>query len=493
MGRFWRKKGITASLSPLVAFLIALVVYWLTLAPDLTWSHFGGDGGELITAAVTLGIPHPPGYPTYTLLGKLVSLVPIGSIAHRFNLFSAVAVALAASVVSLITVHCSLITVQSNNRHVSRFTPRASHSTFHASPFTLNIPSLAAGLTFAFAPLVWSQAIITEVYGLNLLFLALFLWALLTKRPSFLTGLLLGLSITTHLTSLLMLPLTIILTPHQKWFKLGLGLLFGLTPFLLLPWLAHSSSPIIWGQPTTLSGWWWLVSARIYQPNLALPAPAQILTRFTHPPIPSLLIFTLALIIFTFLLSRHGRQSPNLRPPFNLRLTSKPATSHLSIFLTASLYLLYATLYQTIDAVVLLLPAMLLLCLLLASALRPFGWGGLVLPLALLLINFNGLNLSHEKSIKLTAVHALANAPEQAIVLTPGNETIFTLWYLQHVEGQRPDLILVDDGLFAFNWYRQRLAAQYPNLIGLTEDDLPHFQQVNENNHPFYALDLKSE
>ncbi|HID51919.1 MAG TPA: DUF2723 domain-containing protein, partial [Anaerolineae bacterium] len=78
----------------------ALAVYWLTLAPDLTAAHWGGDGGELITAAVTLGVPHPPGYPTYVLLGKLFGFLPVGSVAYRFNLFSAVAVALAAAVVA---------------------------------------------------------------------------------------------------------------------------------------------------------------------------------------------------------------------------------------------------------------------------------------------------------------------------------------------------------------------------------------------------------
>ena len=83
-----------------VAGSLALLIYLLTLAPDLTLSNFGSDGGELITAAVTLGIPHPPGYPTYVLMGKLFSLLPVGTIAWRFNFFSAVAAATAAGFVS---------------------------------------------------------------------------------------------------------------------------------------------------------------------------------------------------------------------------------------------------------------------------------------------------------------------------------------------------------------------------------------------------------
>lgn len=42
----------------------ALVVYLLCLPPTVT----GEDSGELITAAYTLGVPHPPGYPIWCLL-----------------------------------------------------------------------------------------------------------------------------------------------------------------------------------------------------------------------------------------------------------------------------------------------------------------------------------------------------------------------------------------------------------------------------------------
>ena len=58
-------------------------------ARDLTWAFYSGDGGELITAVMTGGIPHPPGYPTYLLLGRLAALLPVTPIAYRFALLSA--------------------------------------------------------------------------------------------------------------------------------------------------------------------------------------------------------------------------------------------------------------------------------------------------------------------------------------------------------------------------------------------------------------------
>jgi len=66
----------------------ALFFWALTLrlvAPTVTLK----DSGELITSAATLGIAHPPGYPLYSLLGKLFASLPLGEIAFRLNLFSA--------------------------------------------------------------------------------------------------------------------------------------------------------------------------------------------------------------------------------------------------------------------------------------------------------------------------------------------------------------------------------------------------------------------
>src|SRR5437762_3277993 len=77
--------------------VVILAVYVRTLAPTVA----GGDSGELITAAYTLGVAHPPGYPLYTLLAKLFTLIPIGTIAWRVNLFSAVCGAGAATLIFL--------------------------------------------------------------------------------------------------------------------------------------------------------------------------------------------------------------------------------------------------------------------------------------------------------------------------------------------------------------------------------------------------------
>lgn len=444
---------------PLLVTLVAFAVYYLTLAPDLTWANHGVDGGELITAAYTLGIPHPPGYPTYVLLSKLFSYLPVGTIAYRFNLFSAVCMALAAGFVAVLA-------------------GRWGWGKENVRPLQLPdfLPPIAAGLTFAFVPLVWGQALIAEVYALNLLFLATLLWALLTKRPLWLAGLLLGLSLTSHLTSYLMLPLALALTPPTQWPRLGVGILAGLSPLLLLPWLAQNDSPLAWSEPVTWRGWYWLVSGRLYHGNaLALPVTELLprLIQWSRSLVEQFAWLGLPLLVV------------------GLAETWSEKKRVYGLFLaTAVLYAILSLGYHTEDAAVFFLPGLLLLSILLISGLRWLGPLSLLLPLALLTLNFHKQNLRHEAPIRPQAELLLAEAPPSAILLTPGDQTMFALLYFHYVEKQRPDLILVDSNLLAFEWYRNRLSRQYPELGALEIDDLVHFREYNSQNRWFCTVSL---
>ena len=66
--------------------LAALALYATTLCPTVYWY----DSAELAAAAALLGVPHPPGYPLYTLLGKLYVMLVPGEPAFAVNLMSAV-------------------------------------------------------------------------------------------------------------------------------------------------------------------------------------------------------------------------------------------------------------------------------------------------------------------------------------------------------------------------------------------------------------------
>lgn len=73
-------------LGSLGASLVALILYTVTLAPDVL-AH---DSGEWQAAAATLGISHSPGSPAYLLIGHIFTRVPLGTAAARVSFLSAV-------------------------------------------------------------------------------------------------------------------------------------------------------------------------------------------------------------------------------------------------------------------------------------------------------------------------------------------------------------------------------------------------------------------
>jgi hypothetical protein len=168
-------------------FAALLFVYVQTLAPGMV----KGDGGELQLTIATLGVPHPTGYPLYTIVGWLwIKLVPIGSVAWRVNLFSAVCGALAATLV-----------YGSTYRLIGRV-----------------LPALAGALFFAFSPTFWALSSTTEVYALNALFVAAIFFLLLLWRDAgphrfkllMLMALVYGLSLSHHRTMILLAPAMLI-------------------------------------------------------------------------------------------------------------------------------------------------------------------------------------------------------------------------------------------------------------------------------------------
>ncbi len=90
-----KKDWVTAS----AVFVLALTLYAFTVLPDI-----GGpeDTPKFQFLGHVLGTAHPPGYPLYVLLSHLFVQLPIGTIAYRANLFSAVMAAIAAAVAFLV-------------------------------------------------------------------------------------------------------------------------------------------------------------------------------------------------------------------------------------------------------------------------------------------------------------------------------------------------------------------------------------------------------
>ena len=157
---------------------------------------------------------------------------------------------------------------------------------------------------------------------------------------------------------------------------------------------------------------------------------------------------------------------------------------------SAAAYLLYAFFYNTTDAIVLTLPAWLLLSLALTAAFKRIGYGAIFLPISAILLNFTLIDRADIHKIRPFAEQILSSSPQNSLLITSGDPDVFAMWYFHYAEQQRPDVIIVDDQLFAFDWYRQRLQQRYPSLAGLAADDLPNFRMLNSRQRPICTVNL---
>ena len=157
-GRFWSKHDLVACVA---AALVSFAGYVYTLAPSVTLD----DSGELLTAAHHLGVPHPPGYPLWTILAWVWQwIIPFGNIAWRENLLSALFSAMAVGLTTLLI-----------SRSGRSFLMRAGFSEIMGRERLQDLVafggSVSAGLMLAFSPVMWSEAVATSVHGLNTLLL----------------------------------------------------------------------------------------------------------------------------------------------------------------------------------------------------------------------------------------------------------------------------------------------------------------------------------
>jgi tetratricopeptide (TPR) repeat protein len=140
-------------LTLLVTFGVLWVVYFLTLSPELTLQ----DSGELAVGSFYAGVPHPPGYPVWTIYTWLwTALLPIGNIAWRVSLGEATAGALAAGFLALMVSRGSSMLME-GIEELKNLTGKWENAVCMVSGFV-------AGLLMGFNGFMWSQSVIVEVY-----------------------------------------------------------------------------------------------------------------------------------------------------------------------------------------------------------------------------------------------------------------------------------------------------------------------------------------
>jgi tetratricopeptide (TPR) repeat protein len=390
-----------------------------------------GDSGELVAAVYVLGVPHPSGYPLYVLLGKLWTiLVPVGSIAFRMSLFSAACGAVAAGLVYGLCRKAAL----------------------HAPP------AAAGALAFAFAPSVWGEANVQRVYMLNALFVAAvtalaFEWHR-SRKPRTLTAafLLSGLGAANHtFMGLYAIALALFALVHdpssfrqpRRLLAWAAACAVGLIPYLYLPLRSRMDPPLDWGNPETWSAFLAVVTRRDFWGRKWLEGPADLV------PIAADYLWSLgselywigaALALLGIAIGR--RRLPILLLLLVMAVNLAAMASHGSrsdIFIWHRYYV----------------PSYLMAAILLAIGLdeamrrlparaRPLA---LLLPAVALTAGWRAFDRSRYRIAEDYSRTLLSTLPPGAPLAASDDNILFVLLYLRMVEGLRPDVDLIPQGV----------------------------------------------
>jgi dolichyl-phosphate-mannose-protein mannosyltransferase len=487
--------------------LLALAVYLRTLEPSLPT----GDSGELITAAYLFGVPHPPGYPLFSMLGHLFTLLPFGSVAQRVNLMSALLHALTAGLVGGV-IYRLLV---------------------GAGPVRLAVSLRAAlaatvgALLLAFSTAVWGYAVVAEVFPLNSFFAALLLLLLLewAARPwrmrlLWLFGLCCGLAAANHHTIVLLAPSFLVLlglgisrllvrplvprdrSPRARLTALGVlprGLpwhdfaiaagciLVGLLPYFYLPLAASGDPPINWGDPRSWPNFVRHVTRQDYGTFSLATADSIGGDRWQHLIIIGEYFWNaftplgcvLALLGLWWLARNRPWQGLALLLAWLLAGPAFAVYANLSLTIALwkgvleRFYILPSVPFAVLAGLGAWQLASWVGRLLQRVPLRPARQLGSVVLVGLLLSGPVWALVDHfddnDQSQNFVAVgfgqDILAPLERNALLLTRGDAVTISISYVKFVEQYRPDVVFVDVELLRLRTYVQSLRRRYPDLI----------------------------
>jgi Protein O-mannosyl-transferase TMEM260-like/Tetratricopeptide repeat len=255
--------GFKKSINTLLGFLLFIFTFSFflgNLCPSLYWR----DPGEFAALAFTLSVGHPTGSPTYSLIAKLFTFLPFGSLWQKINLASVVFGSLTVSIGFLLILRLL-------RKDDADFPQKQTFAFFSAA---------AASLLLAFSPTFWLYSLVAKAYPYLTFWILILIWLLLgfreeaQKSPSplplspqaqsyfFAAAFLYGLGLGVYGAMALYLPafLFYCFYTDRRWYRdpkiLFLGgffFLLGFSVYLYLP-LRSSTNPFLdWGEPRTFS------------------------------------------------------------------------------------------------------------------------------------------------------------------------------------------------------------------------------------------------
>lgn len=452
---------MSSGIKKILPYILVIFSFFVYLN-NLSRSVYGGDVGDLVTAAYVGGVAHPPGYPLFTLLGYLLTRISFGQTP--------------AFLVGLISVFSSTLGLLIFYFTVHKLTKNI-------------IVSLISVSILAFSFLFWFYTEIAEVFALNNFFAILLIFLALSfrKRKDLKTLLVfsfvIGLSLTNHHTIILIFP-SLMLIIFSSFFKIIkknpkiilfslFSALLGFSFYLYVP-IASSRKPIInWDNVSDIPSFLRLFLRRDYGTfNAGIFEPPSFLQRLVILKtylflVASQLTFPvtfLSIIGFIYLLLKNKILSLSLLTGF---LVSGP------LFVVYAGFPLYGSFFFGVNERFFSLSTIFILFLFpfglislsnfLGKVLRKkyiflFQAVFVIIPFFLFYYNFPKTNLSNLWIGENLSYDFISPLPKDSILLLSGDTLLFNSWYVRYARNFRTDVKIVNFSGIAGDGYFRKVA-----------------------------------
>jgi hypothetical protein len=469
--------------------IISAAVYGITLCPTVELI----DSGELALAAKNLGIAHPTGYPLYTLLSRIFSMLPIRDLIFRVNLLSLLFTAFGTGFLYLLI--SELLVSERKNMLKEAI-------------------AAAVALFAGFSPVWWAQGTTNEVYSFNLLLISISLWCLFrfvrqgATRRLIASAYLLGLSLANHLSAVYLIPGVLYIVIAHLWrlrakratILAAIFFIFPASLYMMLPIRAGFKPFLNWGEVNDpyffykhITGWQY----RVWM----FTKPFEIFNNFSAKISPAARLFleqfgwigvVLVLIGIIIGVVRNRRLLIfagliwiiNLIYVLNYEI-GDIESYYLPMFLISAIFMAIGVLYISE------------LILMKTGRSKIIFWALVVsifiLPIYNLSANFHEQNRSGKTAAR-QGVYDLATATEPGGVILVENWDFYSPWlYLHFEENYRPDMVFLDKELMRRSWYIDFIRRYFGEIYQRSKPEFEEFlRQVApfERNRPYNPQEI---
>jgi hypothetical protein len=485
--------------------IFSFIIYLTTIAPSVVQI----DTGELATVQLTLGIAHPTGYPLFTIIGYLFSLIPLPfTKIFQLNLLAAIYCSIA---VSIFTYTSKLVL---DNLHSFRFIKVMNEKSKRKKQNKKNLPlqeskstileitkiisSFFSGLFLAVSKTFWFQSTSVEVYSLHLLLITViilflikaFLFADKEKQIAkhwIWFSIILALGFTNHMTTLLIIPGIAYLYFYQNKFNvkslkqiLIMLLIFFPVLFLVYSYLPirATQNPILnWGNPINWERIIRHISGQQYQVWLfSSTEAASKQFKYFIENLTSEFSFTLVVILLGLVYSYLKAKKFFI---FNLIVFLSTVLYSInydindidSYFLLAYIALAYFAVFGVFQLLILAEQNKISLVVPVTILIAVFGFQ--------FYSNFKDVNQQNNYIYEDYTKALLNSVPENSIVFSyQWDYFISASYYFQNAEYFRKDVSIIDKELLRRSWYYNQLQTSHPKLLAGIKPEVNQFLEA---------------